>query len=48
MKSKCCNSDTIPPDWDMANKMGSLWKAYASYICKKCNKICKVYENIHS
>ena len=39
--SGCCSSEMIPPDWDMAEQMGSLWRAYACYICKKCGKACK-------
>ena len=39
--SGCCSSEIIPPDWDMAEKMGSLWGAYACYICKKCGKVCE-------
>jgi len=39
--SNCCNYEMIPPDWDMAEEMGSLWRAYACYICKKCHKPCE-------
>ena len=39
--SDCCNSDMIPPDWEMAEKSGSLWRAYACYICNKCGKVCE-------
>lgn len=39
--SNCCGSEMIWPDWEMAEQMGSLWRAYATYICKKCNKICE-------
>jgi len=39
--SDCCYSEMIPPDWDMAEKMGSMWRAYACYICKNCGKICE-------
>ena len=39
--SGCCSSKMIPPDWDMAEQMGSLWRAYACYICKKCGKPCE-------
>ena len=42
--SNCCNSEMIPPDWDMAEKAGSLWRAYAVYICKKCGKVCEPVE----
>lgn len=42
--SKCCNSETIPPDWEMAEQMGSLWRAYVHYICKDCGNICEVKE----
>jgi len=38
--SDCCKSDMIPPDWEMAERMGSLWMAYAVYICKGCGKVC--------
>ncbi len=31
----------IPPDWEMADMMGSMWRAYACYICKKCGKVCE-------
>lgn len=40
--SVCCSADTIPPDWEMVERMGSLWRAYACHICKKCNKVCEV------
>ena len=39
--SACCSSEMIPPDWDMVEQMGSLWKAYACYICKECGKVCE-------
>ena len=39
--SDCCNAKMIPPDWDMVDKMGSLGRAYACCICKKCGKPCK-------
>jgi len=41
--SRCCNSkDLIEPDWDAADEAGSLWRAYACYICKRCGKACEV------
>lgn len=43
IQSKCCNSsELIEPDWDAAEEMGSLWRAYACYICKKCGKACDI------
>lgn len=39
--SSCCSSEMILPDWNMAEQMGSLWRAYACYICKKCGKVCE-------
>ena len=39
--SDCCKADMIPPDWDAMEEAGSLWRAYAYYICKKCSKACK-------
>jgi hypothetical protein len=39
--SGCCSSEMIPPDWDMVEQIGSLWRAYACYICKKCGKPCE-------
>lgn len=46
MVSKCCNSsDMIEPDWDMAEEVGSMWRAYACYICKTCGKSCEVIES---
>ena len=39
--SNCCKSEMIPPDWDMAEEMGSLYRAYTCYICKKCKKVCE-------
>ena len=43
--SRCCNSsDLIEPDWEAAEEAGSLWRAYACYICKKCGKACEVVE----
>ena len=43
IKSKCCNSiELIEPDWDKAEEMGSMWRAYVCYICKKCGKVCDV------
>lgn len=43
-KSICCNFETIPPDWKMAEKMGSLYAAYACHICKKCGNACEISE----
>lgn len=40
--SDCCKSEMIPPDWETADRSGSLWRAYACYICKKCGKPCEV------
>ena len=43
--SRCCNSsDLIEPDWEAAEEAGSLWRAYACYICKRCGKACDVDE----
>lgn len=42
--SKCCNADTIPPDYEMAKNMGSLYRAYLYHICKKCGKACDIIE----
>jgi len=39
--SNCCKYKMIPPDWEMADKAGSLWRAYACYICKKCGNACE-------
>ncbi len=39
--SQCCKSTMIPPDWEMADRMGSLWRAYACYICRDCGKACE-------
>ncbi len=45
IQSKCCNTtELIEPDWDMAEKMGSMWRAYACYICKKCGKACDIIQ----
>ena len=41
---KCCGSSVIEPDWEMAEKAGSLWRAFACYICKRCGKECEVQE----
>lgn len=42
--SGCCNYIMIPPDWEAAEKAGSMWRAYACYICKKCGKPCEAIE----
>lgn len=42
--SSCCSFAMIPPDLEMAERMGSLWRAYACYICKKCGKVCEAKE----
>jgi len=45
--SKCClTDDMIPPDDEMidSGKAGSLWRAYACYICRKCGKACDTVE----
>lgn len=39
--SDCCGAKMIPPDFEIAKQAGSLWKAWACYICKKCGKSCK-------
>jgi hypothetical protein len=39
--SGCCKAGMIPPDWDAVEEAGSLWPAYASYICKSCGKQCE-------
>lgn len=44
MVSKCCCSDMIEPDWEMAEERGSMWRAYVCYICKSCGKSCKAIE----
>ena len=42
MKSNCCNSDMIEPlPDDELEELGSLWRAYACYICKECGKSCE-------
>jgi hypothetical protein len=38
--SHCCKGDMIPPDYEEAETMGSLWGAYAYYICKTCHNVC--------
>lgn len=39
--SDCCGHSMIPPASDEEIEMaGSMWRAYASYICKKCSKAC--------
>lgn len=41
--SRCCNSSNlIEPDLEAAEEAGSLWQAYACYICKDCGKACQV------
>jgi hypothetical protein len=43
--SSCCkSSELIPPDYEMAEEMGSLYSACTCYICKKCGKACDVIE----
>ncbi len=44
MVSKCCGSDMVEPDWDMADNAGSMWRAYTCYICNKCSKACEAIE----
>lgn len=39
--SNCCKAEMIPPDYEMAEEMGSMWRAYVSYICKDCGKVCE-------
>ena len=39
--SDCCSAEMIPPDLDMEEQMGSMYRAAACYICKKCNKVCE-------
>lgn len=41
LKSDCCNSDMIPPDEEMMETAGSLWRAYACYICVRCGNACE-------
>ena len=43
--SKCCSFETIPPDWEGAERMGSLWRGYVCYICKKCHKDCEIEDD---
>jgi hypothetical protein len=39
--SSCCfSANMIEPDWEMAEEAGSLWRAYACYICRECGKAC--------
>lgn len=45
LKSSCCSSETIPPDLEAAKNSGSLWRAYACYICKKCGQPCEVVKS---
>ena len=43
--SSCCSSSNmIVPDWEMAEGAGSLWMAYACYICEECGKACYTVE----
>jgi hypothetical protein len=43
--SSCCSSsDMIEPDLEAAEEAGSLWRAYACYICRKCGKACDTIE----
>jgi len=42
--SACCVYGTIPPEWEMADKAGSLWRAYTCHICKKCEEPCEVID----
>jgi hypothetical protein len=43
--SSCCSSaNMIEPDWEMADEAGSLWRAYACYICRECGKACDTVE----
>ncbi len=47
MVSKCCCSDMLEPDWEMAENSGSMWRAYSCYVCHKCNKACTPIERIN-
>ena len=38
--SDCCNAEMIPPDLNLAEESGSLYKAFICYICTKCGKPC--------
>jgi hypothetical protein len=43
--SACCGTtDMIPPEDDF-EKYGSMWRAYACYICRKCGKTCDTVEH---
>ena len=44
MVSNCCCSDMVEPDWDMAEQLGSMWRAYVNYICKGCGQVCEAIE----
>lgn len=44
--SGCCGAEMIPPDWEAAEEAGSMWIAYACYICKTCGKVCDPVEMI--
>lgn len=46
--SDCCGAKVLPPDWDKAEQMGSLWRAYTCYICKECGFACKVVDKSNS
>ncbi len=39
--SNCCHAPMIEPDEDEIETAGSLWRAYACYICKECGKPCE-------
>lgn len=39
--SSCCQTEMIPPDYELAESMGSLYRAHLAYICKKCKKACE-------
>lgn len=42
IRSKCCNFKVIPPaSEEEIEKAGSMWRAWACYICKKCGKACE-------
>lgn len=43
--SDCCMSpDIVQPDLEMAEQMGSMWRVFTSYICKKCGSPCNVVQ----
>ena len=48
--SDCCKSkQVIEPESDEdVETMGSLWAAYACYICKQCGKACNMVESVDS